>query len=348
MKYRRTISAVCLVAVLQAVLSGCSRKQSAEQMWLTMGTYATVTVPPREMHRIEECLNVATSLTARVENSLSLFMPDSDLSRLNASDGRTVAVNEDTRAILAMSIKYGELTDGCFDSTVTPLVRLWGFNKGNVPPVPPSAEAIHEALQKVGFRQIILSGNKAAFRAPGMEVDSGGIAKGYAVDLCHDELARRGVKNVMINVAGNLRVRGTSKGGRPWRIGVRDPFDRERLLGTLELPHGMAVSTSGNYERFVVIEGRRYAHIIDPRTGIPVEGMAGVTALCTTATEADAMSTALFVLGPAQAPSVLSRLPDCHALLVPDTQPLRILVTPGFRRYFTPVPDHADRLEDLP
>jgi len=178
-------------------------------------------------------------------------------------------------------------------------------------------------------------------------VDLGGIAKGYAVDVCYDRIYALGGRDFMVDLAGNLRCCGQGRSGRPWNVAVRNPFDAERHLGTIQLTDGLATASSGNYERFVEIAGRRYCHILDPRTGRPCEGMAGTTVICANATEADAMSTALFVLGPAQSVDVLRRMPRCEALFVPDEQPLRILVTPGFRSRFHPDPEFAPLVELL-
>ena len=122
---------------------------------------------------------------------------------------------------------------------------------------------------------------------------------------------------------------------------MRHPFQPDRSLGVLHLAHGQAVATSGHYERFVTLDGRRYAHIVDPRTGFPVEGMAGITVLASTAVEADALSTTLFVLGMQEGLTVLQKKPGCAALFVPDQQPLQIRITPGLADWFTPDPNVA-------
>lgn len=152
----------------------------------------------------------------------------------------------------------------------------------------------------------------------------------------------------MVDIAGNVRCSGMARPERPWTIAVRNPFDARHHLGTIRLTNGEATASSGNYERFVTLENRRYSHIIDPRTGWPVAGIAGTTVICTNATEADALSTTMFVLGPDGSHAVLAKIPTCHALFVLDKQPLRILVTPGFRARFTVAPDFSDSLVELP
>ena len=151
----------------------------------------------------------------------------------------------------------------------------------------------------------------------------------------------------LINLGGSIRCHGRSKPDRSWCIGVRNPFDRGELVGTLTMASGTAVATSGNYERFVIIDGKRYAHIIDPRSGYPVQGMAGVTVLSSNATEADAMSTALYVAGTTDAPAILKKLPTCNAILIPDKKPIEIWISPGMKNIFTPYPEYSNNVREL-
>jgi len=250
--------------------------------------------------------------------------------------------------MLQLSRHYGELSGGAFDVTVSPLIQLWGFSGGQAPVKRHPPEVVAEALGKTGYHHLVISGETAFLDTTGMSVDLGGIAKGYAVDVCFERLLLKKIPNVMVNLGGNLRCNGVAREGRPWNIGVQNPFVEGEIVGTIGLTGGRAVATSGNYERFVVIDGKRYAHIIDPRSGYPVEGMAGVTVISEKAVEADALSTALYVAGVGNAAGILGKAPASHALLIPDEQPIRILVSPGFRRYFSPTPEYADRVAGLP
>ena len=303
-----------------------------------MGTYASVSVPRSERDRLDEYRRACQSILKDLENRLSIYDPESEISRLNAAaGGPAVAVSPPTRRVLEMSRDCAEKSEGRFDVTVAPLVELWGFHGGELTS-PPDGRAISNALELVGYRGLRLSDNGARLELAGMRVDLGGIAKGFAVDRCFEELRRMGARNVMVNLGGNLRCGGCARPGKPWRIGVRDPFDRTRIAGRLHLTGGMAVATSGDYERFVELDGERYAHIIDPCTGRPVRGTAAVTVVSTNAARADAMSTALFVAGTDAAQSVLARVPGCHALIIPRGRPVRMLASPGFSDFFTPAP----------
>jgi thiamine biosynthesis lipoprotein len=171
-----------------------------------------------------------------------------------------------------------------------------------------------------------------------MQLDLGAIAKGYAVDQAWNRLKAAGLTNVLIDLGGNLRSIGEAAPGRGgWRVGVRNPFD-DSLVARFLLRDGEAVATSGNYERFVEIEGVRYAHIMDPRTGAPVTGMAGTTVAAPSAMLADALSTTLFILGPQRGAELLRKHPGCEALWIPDTPThLAVYATPGMARRLSPI-----------
>jgi thiamine biosynthesis lipoprotein len=329
----------CLCAVMAAV--GCRGRQEATppREFMAMGTLASIRTGADEMVSPETVEREVRAEFADLEGRLSIYRPDSEISRLNAAGTNPVAISPATRVILKQAIHYGEVSGGAFDVTIGPLVRLWGFSGGKVPRGLPDEKALEEARKRVGFQLIILDASRVAMREPGMFVDLGGIAKGYAVDCAWTRVQAEGGQNVLINLGGNMRVMGRPASDRLWRVGVRNPFDGDSVMGHLELVPGQAVATSGNYERFMMIEGHRYAHILDPRTSRPVEGMAGVTVLAPTATEADAWSTILFIVGIEAGQALLADHPGIEALWVPDREPHEIRVTPGLAKVFQPVPE---------
>ena len=312
-----------------------SAQRPAQRMWESMSTFAAVSVPAPDEERLDEYTGIVKGVFADINSNISVYVTESELSRLNRSAGkRPVRISDRATAVLQLAQKYYKISEEAFDPTVAPLLDLWGFSTGTVPAKLPNRRVVGRALRSTGLSHLVLSNNTAFLDAPGLSVDLGGIAKGYAVDLGYDELVARDAQDVMINLGGNIRCRGKARGTKPWTVGVRNPFDRGTIIGTISLSEGRAVATSGNYERFVTIANERYTHIIDPRTGYPVKGMAGVTVISDSAVEADAMSTALFVLGVERSRSVLAKLPNCHALLIEDKRPLKIWVTPGFRKHF--------------
>jgi thiamine biosynthesis lipoprotein len=327
-----------LPGVLSALFFSCSpRPDLAQQQGMAMGTFATIAVPRADAGRLPRAADIMRESFETLEATLSVYRPESDLSRLReARAGDPVSVSPLTREAVGLALRYAADTGGAFDPTVGPLMDRWGFRAGGPPAHRPEPDRIEAAMRRVGFGHVLVTSNAIVLARPGMDLDLGGIAKGLAVDRVHDALRPLDLSGFMVNLGGNIRVSGTAAPGRDWSIGVRDPFDGDRLLGVLRLPDGMAAATSGHYERFVEIEGVRYAHIMDPRTGLPVRGMAGVTVVSRSATEADALSTALFVAGVEAGLSLLERFPDSQALFVPDEQPIRLIQSPGFAAFFSP------------
>jgi len=350
---------------VMVLATACNRTAPppVERTWPTMGTFASITLRGDDAEHLPYYQAETRRCFDALNAGLSVYLPDSELSQFNKATGM-VTVTPSTYEVLQQTLYYAALSEGAFDPTVSPLIKMWGFSGGATPSNLPSTTAIAEALSRTGYHHLKLSPPApplplassplppapllAGFDQRGMSLDLGGIAKGFAVDAAYALLTARQPANTLINLGGNIRCHGMATPTRPWRIGVRNPFDNSQTLGALTMASGMAVATSGNYERFVTINGERYAHIIDPRTGSPVKGMAGVTVLSTNATETDAMSTALFVVGLEGAPALLAKLPGCHALLVPDRIPMEIWVSPGFRQRFTPHPEYAESVHLLP
>ncbi len=299
-----------------------------------MGTRATLTVAGKESNKLPAAADDTKRLMQALDAELSIYRPDSAISRLNDLAGvRPLRIPEHARRLLELSKVYGELTSGAFDVTVGPVMDLWRPVKGQAPSLP-SDDAVKEALALVSYRKIQVTDGSAFLPADGMRVDLGGIGKGYAVDLAWRKCRDLGASNFMFDLGGNIRVSGQAEPDLAWSIAIRDPFDKSANLAKIEMPKEWAVATSGQYERFVEIEGRRYGHIIDPRTGYPAVGLAGVTILAPNATMADALSTGVFVLGPKRSIPILKKT-GAEAVIIPDKQPAELWVTPGIEKKLT-------------
>ena len=336
------------LAVLALILCGCRAPgpTPARKSFVVMGTFASLAIPPDSPADVESMTILLSDTLAGLEEKMSVYKPGSEISMINAGAGRApVTASQDTLNLLKLVRYYCEISEGAFDPTVGPLMEAWGL-KGAAP-VPAHAldhETVASLLQRVGWKSLIVSESAAFLEKPGMALDLGGIAKGYAVDVCCHQLLGLGVQNALVDIGGNMRGLGFRGGNEPWVVGVRNPFRSGRILGTMCISNGEAVATSGNYERFVSIEGKRYAHVIDPRSGRPVEGMAAVTVVSHSAAEADALSTALFVLGTDKGIEALKRTASSEAMFVPDRQPLEIIVTPALARRFRPDPAVSNRV----
>ncbi|MFQ5743834.1 MAG: FAD:protein FMN transferase, partial [Acidobacteriota bacterium] len=292
---------------------------AVRRAWMIMGTALEITVyrPPAEHEVAVVDLRAGYAAVQEVDRRMSLYRDDSELVLLNSRAGEGfVPVSPGLYQVLAAAVHYQRASGGAFDATVTPLVQLWGFYRQQGQSVPPPF-AIEAELRKVGAGRIELQpGHQMVALAPETRVDLGAIAKGYAVDRVVDTLAARGVPAALVNLGGNIGVFGSPPGGDAWSVGVRHPRPGTALLGNLEIPAGWAVATSGDYERFFEADGRRYSHLLDPRTGWPVQEIMAVTVVAPDGMTADALSTAAFVLGRQEGLALLESCIDVEGLVV--------------------------------
>jgi len=266
---------------------------------------------------VESAVEAAFREIERVDAKFSTYKSDSDISLINQAAGiGPVAVDEETLELLKECIRISELTNGAFDISFAPLYEFWDYN--DPPSRLPAHEEIMPALRKVGYYKIIVDPDRDTVFLPesGMRIDLGGIAKGYAVDRAIHALEKSGVKNALVNAGGDLRGISDNE-NHEWTIGIQDPSDRSRLMGKMKLKN-RAVATSGDYERFFELDGLSYSHIIDPRTGYPANDFCciGVTVMTESAMAADAIATALFVMGWKKGEELINFLPDTEALIV--------------------------------
>ncbi|MGB9681754.1 MAG: FAD:protein FMN transferase [bacterium] len=249
----------------------------------------------------------ALKLMQAIQEKIDLNLSTSELSRVNASSGiGLVSVSKETLDMIKESKEIARLSDGAFDISIGAVTKEWGFIDGNYRL--PDKKDIERNLELVDYRLIKIDDSRVGLAKRGMCLDLGGIAKGYAVDCMYDFLKSRGVKRAIIDAGGTIKTIGPPLDKRGWKIGIRDPRDSKRVVGVLYLEPGLAVATSGDYERYFIKNGIRYHHILDPKTGYPVYKCRSVTIVSRSATEADALSTAIFVLGPQEGLRLAERL----------------------------------------
>jgi thiamine biosynthesis lipoprotein len=265
----------------------------AERGRVLMGTLCTGVAEATDTTRAAAALDSAFDEIARLEQVMSNWRENSELSRLNATAFENrVPCSPDLYAVLDAALGAARDTDGSFDPTVEPLTQVWKLRgEGQVP----APDSLREARDKVGWRRVQLEpGTRSArFSAPGVALDLGGIGKGYALDRAADLLRGRGVKRALLNLGGEVLAMTTHD---PWLAAIADPADRTRPLFQLSLSNG-ALSTSAQSEHGFEVRGVWYGHILDPRTGSPVSSRASVSVVTRSATRADALSTALLVMG---------------------------------------------------
>ena len=281
-----------------------------------MGTYARITIVTSDSTAAAPQALIAHAALHRIDSLMTNWTTTSEVARLNreAATSPTI-VDPEVARVLEASMRIGRESRGAFDITVEPLVRAWGFLGG--PRRVPSQAELDSAMRHVGGRHLHYDAPSRTLRFddPGVKIDLGGIAKGYAVDVAADSLVAHGVEDALVDLSGNMVALGHPAGVDAWRIGIRDPRDRMPFLGRVRL-RGQAISTSGQYEQFVAADGKTYGHIMDPRTGRPAEGLISVTVVAPTAMEADGWDTPLFVLGSSQARHVARQLDQVAAVLV--------------------------------
>ena len=240
--------------------------------------------------------DAAFAAVRQVDRDMSVYRPHSDIGRLNRASGRDVAVGRHTAAVLQASLETGRDSGGALDVTITPLLKQWGFYGAREEA--PGSRQLEAALALVDYRRVHVDDAHGTVRLGrrGMQLDVGGIAKGFAVDLALAALRAQGVQSGMVNAGGDLGLLGRHPDGDPWVVGVQHPLSPARLLMTLSLDRG-AVATSGNYLRYRVYSGRRYGHLLHPRHGYPADTALSMTVVATTAMRADALATAAMVMG---------------------------------------------------
>lgn len=268
--------------------------------WPVMGTVFEATAVAADSAAGTGAVRAAHRAVARVDSLMSTYREDSEVSRLNAAagSGRWVRLSRPTARVLEAALAWARRTDGAFDPTVGPLARAWGFHAGR--PREPDPAARDSAARLVGWKQVEYRPRtrRARLRRDGMKLDFGAIAKGYALDRARTAMRDAGAAGGMADLGGNVLVFGrTPDGGKRWRLGIDHPREQGGLLGTVVLSEG-SVATSGDTRQFFVADGVRYSHIMDARSGRPARGVAQVTVVAREGTASDALSTALFVLGP--------------------------------------------------
>lgn len=259
--------------------------------------------------------DAAFAEVARIEAEMSEWRPESPISRANLLAGQqAVSLPDETLALIDLSLSVSRETGGVFDISFKPLGRLWKVEAGRTPP---DGKAIRAAQRLVDYRQIELDRTRKTIllRKPGMAIGLGAIAKGYAAGRAAQVLRSQGIGNLIVDAGGDLYFSGT-RGGEAWICGIRDPDGKPDPILRLRVRKDCAIVTSGDYERYFEYQGKRYHHIIDPRTGAPSEGMKSVTVLAADPAVADAYATAFFILGPAASERIVRRIPGVAYLLI--------------------------------
>jgi len=313
---------ICRVLVLSLAALHClpaAREARAARLSFErpmMGTSVEVILWGSDPEPSAKAVDRAYAEIKRIEEQLSVWRRESKVSEINRSAGeKPVQVPAELFELIRESIRISRASDGAFDITVQGLGDLWDFRS----PVfrVPDAEAVRARLNLIDYRKIRLQQEISTvfLEKSGMQISLGGIAKGYAVDRTVEVLRESGIKGGIVSAGGDLLAFGKREDGGAWKVGVRNPRDPSKNICVIPVSN-LAVATSGDYERYRMAGGRRYHHIIDPRTGYPSRGCMSVTVVAEHALEADALATAVFVLGPEEGRALLEKFPDVEGIIV--------------------------------
>ena len=311
--YFRACGAAALIFSLIGCQSGTNKLYKESK--IVMGTVVEITVAGGSEEQARSAIREAMGEFQRIDDLMSSYKPGSVVSRVNQiGSAANVPVGEEVFRLLRDAVAISDASGGAFDPTLWPVSQLWGFDQGGMIPIP---ELLANKLLLVGYMKLIFddSSYSVGFVVNGMGLDLGAIAKGWAIDRAMEKLMARGIHNAIIDAGGDLRVIGTRPAKDFWRIGVQHPRDPGALLLSFDLKD-TAIVTSGDYERFFMVDGVRYHHILEPATGQPARGCQSVTVLAPTATEADACATAAFVLGPSEGLAFLRARPGVRGVIV--------------------------------
>lgn len=311
-------------AIIALLCCGCSVKSSE----LSTTFFAMDTIMDLKVYSENEgALTNAENEIKRIDALFDRGNPESEIFKINSE--KNAIVSEETAALIKNTVSLSERTNGAFDITTAPLSDLWGFYGGSFRV--PSDSEISKTLKNIGYGQIKIDGSTVSI-PEGFSVDLGGIAKGYASDRAVKVLRDCGVSSAIISLGGNVHALGSKPDGTAWNVGITDPFDKSSLTGSVNV-RDKAVVTSGGYQRYFEQDGVKYHHIIDPKTGKSADsGLSSVTIIADSGAAADALSTALFVMGLDKSAELWIQSGDFEAVFV-DTEG-QVYVTSGIANTF--------------
>jgi len=283
-----------------------------------MGSRYEISVVAANPAEGDQFIDQAVAEISRIEKLISSWDPDSQTSMINRNAGiAPVKVDPELFQLIERALQISKITDGAFDISYAAMDRIWTFD-GSLQQMP-DEEIIRQSVAKVGYENIVLDrAEQTVFlKLPGMKIGFGAIGKGYSADRAKALLMETGVEAGMINASGDLNCWGEKPDGTPWLVGITNPLNKNKVFAWFPIQNS-AVVTSGDYEKFVVLNGQRYAHIIDPRTGYPSSGLASASIFAPSAELADALATSVFVMGIDAGMNLIDQLAGIECILVDD------------------------------
>lgn len=287
-----------------------------------MGCHFEITAIHENPQKAWDAINAGIEEITRIEELISSWDKHSQTSAINRNAGiRPVKVDQELFDLIARSIKISKITDGAFDISFASIEKLWKFDGSQT--TLPAPEAIAKSIAKIDYRNILLDKKERTvfLKEKGMRIGFGGIGKGYAANRAKKLMQEMGIQSGLVNASGDLISWGEPEKGSLWPVAISDPKNKDAAIAWLDIGE-MAVVTSGDYEKYITVDGKRYAHIIDPRTGYPTTGIKSVTVVCHNTELADALATSVFVLGKSAGLDLINQLTGIECLIITDEDEL--------------------------
>ncbi|WP_445717374.1 FAD:protein FMN transferase [Flavobacterium sp.] len=298
-----------------------------------LGSPFEITVVASDSIKGNQFLELAISEVKRVENLISDWIPTSQISNVNKNAGiAPIKVDNEVFELVERAVRISKLTSGAFDISYASMDRIWKFD-GSMKEMP-TAEAIKNSVAKVGYQNIILNKNESSIflKNEGMKLGLGGIGQGYIADKIKALLQENGCSSGLVNVSGDINTWGKQPNGMPWTVGIINPMNKNKVFATFPLDDS-AVETSGSYEKYVTFNGKRYSHIIDPRTGYPASGIISVSVFAKQTELADALATGIFVLGIEVGLDLVNQLNGIGCIIVDDKGAIHVSKNIDIKKY---------------
>lgn len=283
-----------------------------------LGSPFEMTVVAKDSVQGNYYIDLAVAEVKRVEYLISDWIPTTQISQVNKNAGiKPVKVDKEVFDLVGRAIKVSQITSGAFDISYASMDKIWKFD-GSMKTMP-TEEAIKKSVSKIGYKNIILDPKEQTIflKYEGMKLGLGGIGQGYIADKVKELLFSKGCTSGIVNVSGDINAWGKQPDGKPWTVGIINPMNKNKVFATFPLENS-AVETSGSYEKFVMFNGIRYAHIIDPRTGYPAQGIISVSVFAKQTEIADALATGIFVLGVEVGLDLVNQLKGIECIIVDD------------------------------
>jgi len=281
-----------------------------------MGSAFRFTAKHATIKTAESAVNKAIVEVVRIEKLISSWDKNSETSKINRMAGiEPVSVSFELYSLIKRAIKISEISNGYYDISFASIDKIWDFNAAQIHVT--SSEKIKESIEKINYKNIILNPKDTSIflKTKGMKIGFGSIGKGYAANIAKQIMRAENIQSGVVNAGGDLIAWGKKSATESWSIGIADPFDKANITLTLKV-EDMAVVTSGNYEKYLTINGKRYCHIINPKTGWPVTGLASTTIICRDAEIADALSTTVFILGLKDGMLLINHLEGVEGIII--------------------------------